>query len=130
MRLRGFAVAFGIAAAMAISAAGAAPPAANPGLGFTGKAAYYSPDYSGTVASGEQYDPTKFTAAHKTLPFGTRLLVTDLKTRCSVTVTVNDRGPFTHDRVIDLSLAAARALKMIGRGIIRVKVVRAPDAGE
>jgi rare lipoprotein A len=98
--------------------------------GFSGKAAYYSPGYSGKVASGADYDPAKFTAAHKTLPFGTRLLVTDLKTRRSVTVTVNDRGPFTPGRVIDLSLAAARALKMTGRGIIQVKIVGAANAVE
>ena len=97
---------------------------------FTGKAVYYSLNYSGRVASGGQYDPAKFTAAHKTLPFGTRLLVTDLKTSRSVTVIVNDRGPFNRGCVIDLSFAAARALKMISRGIITVKVVRAAVADE
>jgi rare lipoprotein A len=87
---------------------------------FSGLAAYYSKDYEGIVASGERYDPSKFTAAHRTLPFGTRLLVTDPKTHRSVTVTVNDRGPFTKGYVIDLSLAAAKKLGMIDRGLIRV----------
>lgn len=95
---------------------------------FTGRAAYYSKDYAGAVSSGERYDPNKFTAAHRTLPFGTRLLVTDRKTRRSVTVTVNDRGPFTKGLVIDLSWAAAKELGMIKRGLIFVSVSVLPPA--
>lgn len=87
---------------------------------ISGVAAYYSTDYRGPTASGELYDPKKFTAAHRTLPFGTRLRVTDYKTHRSVVVVVNDRGPFTKGRVIDLSLAAAKALHMTGRGLIQV----------
>jgi rare lipoprotein A len=98
-------------------------------VSFSGKAAYYDPDYKGKTTSGEPYDGRKFTAAHKTLPFGTRLRVTDVKTGRSTVVIVNDRGPFTPGRVIDLSLAAAKEIGMIKRGIIRVKVtVIAPDA--
>ena len=89
---------------------------------FSGRAAYYSKGYVGTVASGERYDPNKFTAAHRTLPFGTRLLVTDPRSHRSVVVIVNDRGPFNKGRVIDLSLAAAKALHMTGRGLIKVTV--------
>jgi rare lipoprotein A len=87
---------------------------------FSGVAAYYSMDYRGPTASGELYDPKKFTAAHRTLPFGTRLRVTDDKSHRSVVVTVNDRGPFTKGRVIDLSIAAAKALHMTDRGLIQV----------
>ena len=87
---------------------------------FSGIAAYYGKDYRGRTARGERYDPTRFTAAHRTLPFGTRLRVTDRKTGRSVTVVVNDRGPFTKGRVLDLSLAAARQLHMIDRGLARV----------
>jgi rare lipoprotein A len=87
---------------------------------FTGRAAYYDPDYKGKTASGQHYDKEKFTAAHKTLPFGTRLRVTDRRTGRSVVVVVNDRGPFTPGRVLDLSLAAARSLNMIRRGVIPV----------
>jgi rare lipoprotein A len=95
---------------------------------FSGKAAYYDPDYKGKTTSGEPYDGTKFTAAHKTLPFGTRLRVTDVKTGRSTLVIVNDRGPFTPGRIIDLSLAAAKDIGMIKRGIIAVTVtVLAPD---
>lgn len=87
---------------------------------FAGIAAYYSKDYKGRTASGAPYDPDKFTAAHKTLPFGTRVRVTDPRTQRSVVVVINDRGPFTKGRVIDLSLAAAKELRMMQRGIIKV----------
>jgi rare lipoprotein A len=87
---------------------------------FSGEAAYYSEDYKGRTASGTDYDPNKFTCAHRTLPFGTRLRVIDKRTRRSVVVTVNDRGPFDKGRVIDLSLAAAKALRMTERGVTAV----------
>lgn len=96
---------------------------------FSGVAAYYSADYSGRTARGERYDPKKFTAAHRTLPFGTRLHVTDPKSRRSVVVVINDRGPFTKGRVLDLSLAAAKALGMTQRGLIRVTAMIEPPAG-
>lgn len=87
---------------------------------FSGIAAYYSQDYKGRTASGVLYDPNKLTAAHKTLPFGTRVRVTDPRSKRSVVVVINDRGPFTKGRVIDLSLAAAKELRMMDRGIIQV----------
>ena len=89
---------------------------------FSGKAAYYGNNYKGKTASGQIYDGAKFTAAHKTLPFGTRLRVTDSRTGRSVIVVVNDRGPFTPGRVIDLSLAAATSIGMVARGVIPVNV--------
>ena len=89
---------------------------------ISGIAAYYSKDYQGKTASGERYDPNKFTCAHPTLPFGTRVLVTDPRSRRSVVVVVNDRGPFNKGRMIDLSLAAAKALHMTGRGLMKVTV--------
>jgi rare lipoprotein A len=93
---------------------------ANDSQGFSGLAAYYTKGYEGKTTSGEAYDPKKFTAAHRTLPFGTRLRITDPKSHRSVIVTINDRGPFTKDYVIDLSLAAAKKLGMIDRGLIKV----------
>lgn len=87
---------------------------------FTGVAAYYDKNYHGRTAAGDMYDPRKFTAAHRTLPFGTRLKVTDRRTGRSVEVVVNDRGPFTRGRVLDLSLAAAKELRMFGRGLVHV----------
>ena len=83
---------------------------------FSGVAAYYSTNYSGRTACGDRYDPTKFTAAHRSLPFGTRLRITDPRSQRTVVVVVNDRGPFTKGRVLDLSLAAAKALRMMGSG--------------
>jgi len=93
---------------------------------FTGIAAYYSTDYSGRTARGDRYDPVKFTAAHRSLPFGTRLRVTDPRSKRSVVVVVNDRGPFTKGRVLDLSLAAAKALNMTSRGLLNVTAVVEP----
>lgn len=87
---------------------------------FSGVTAHYHKNYKGRTASGEAYDGNKFTAAHRTLPFGTRLLVTDPKSGRSVEVVINDRGPFTKGRVLDLSLAAAKELGMIGRGLLKV----------
>ena len=93
---------------------------------FTGIAAYYSTDYSGRTARGDRYDAAKFTAAHRSLPFGTRLRVTDPRSKRSVVVVVNDRGPFTKGRVLDLSLAAAKALNMTGRGLLNVTAAVEP----
>ncbi|HXX08978.1 MAG TPA: septal ring lytic transglycosylase RlpA family protein [Pseudolabrys sp.] len=90
---------------------------------FSGVAAFYSADYSGRTARGERYDPKKFTCAHRSLPLGTRLRVTDPRSQRSVVVVVNDRGPFTKGRVLDLSLAAARALRMTDRGLLKVTAV-------
>jgi rare lipoprotein A len=87
---------------------------------FFGVASFYDKNYKGKTASGETYDGTKLTAAHRTLPFGTRLAVTDVRTHRTVTVIVNDRGPFSKGRVLDLSYAAAIALHMQGRGLVRV----------
>jgi len=86
---------------------------------LSGIAAFYDTHYKGATASGERYDPNKYTAAHKTLPFGTRLRVTAKGGR-SVEVVVNDRGPFTKGRILDLSLAAAKALRMTDRGLMPV----------
>jgi rare lipoprotein A len=90
---------------------------------FSGVAAYYSTNYSGRTACGDRYDPTKFTAAHRSLPFGTRLRITDPRSQRTVVVVVNDRGPFTKGRVLDLSLAAAKALRMMDRGLVKVTAV-------
>jgi rare lipoprotein A len=99
---------------------GGGEASANGSKQISGVASFYSKDYKGPTASGQQYDPNKFTCAHRTLPFGTRVRVTDPKTHRSVEVTVNDRGPFTKGRVLDLSLAAAKILRMPGRGLIKV----------
>lgn len=90
---------------------------------FSGKASYYPASLNGRpTASGVPYRHRGYTAAHRTLPFGTKLLVTRRDTRQVVYVTVNDRGPFVDDRVIDLSGAAAEALNMADAGIVTVDV--------
>jgi rare lipoprotein A len=88
-----------------------------------GEASYYGAAFAGRkTASGEVFDPALFTAAHRTLPFGTVLRVTRLDTRATVYVRVNDRGPFGRARrILDLSTAAAERLNMIRRGIAEVR---------
>lgn len=88
-----------------------------------GLASWYGERYQGRpTASGEPFDPYGFTAAHKTLPFGTRVRVRDVETRKTVVVRINDRGPFVRGRVIDLSYAAARDLGMLRDGIREVEL--------
>ncbi|HEY6004752.1 MAG TPA: septal ring lytic transglycosylase RlpA family protein [Anaeromyxobacter sp.] len=90
-----------------------------------GLASFYAEHFEGRrTASGTRYDPRALTCAHRSAPFGTRLRVTEMESGRSVVVTVNDRGPFARGRVVDLSLAAARALGMIERGLVRVRVER------
>jgi len=88
-----------------------------------GVAAYYAPSFHGRrTASGEIYDEKDLTAAHRTLPFGTKVRVTHLANGREVVVTINDRGPFTKGRVIDLSREAARRLHLLEDGIARVRI--------
>jgi rare lipoprotein A len=88
-----------------------------------GLASYYADKYQGhKTASGERFDTARLTAAHRTLPFGTRVRVTNVDNGKSVVVRVNDRGPFVAGRVIDLSPAAARQLDMLRAGTVRVKL--------
>jgi peptidoglycan lytic transglycosylase len=91
----------------------------------TGLASYYARMHEGhRTASGEPYRGERMTCAHRTFPFGSVLRVTDLENGRSVLVKVTDRGPFEPGRIVDLSLAAARALGMLERGVARVKLER------
>ena len=93
----------------------------------SGLASFYDDAFKGRkTASGEQYDPTGFTAAHKTLRFGVRLEVTNPTNGKTVTVRVNDRGPVPEDRIIDLSRAAAEALEITEAGIAFVEIRALP----
>lgn len=90
-------------------------------LRFRGEASYYSDSLSGNpTASGEPYQPRTFSAAHRSLPFGTVVRVVREDTQQVVFVRINDRGPFVRGRVLDLSRAAAEAIGLIGRGVARV----------
>ncbi|MFM2445188.1 MAG: hypothetical protein RJB09_2374 [Pseudomonadota bacterium] len=89
---------------------------------WTGKASFYS--HGTRTASGARYDPGAMTAAHKTLPFGSRLRVTNLANQRSVLVTVNDRGPFVGGRILDLSAGAADVIGMRQSGVAQVRIDR------
>jgi rare lipoprotein A len=108
VRMRRYAIA-ALLAALAVASPMRAPAAQTGQRTFFGMAAYYRGHGPG------------LTAAHKTLPLGTRVRVTDLKTGRSVVVTINDRGPFNRGRVLDLCTKAARALGMIDRGVAYVR---------
>ncbi|HQQ71782.1 MAG TPA: septal ring lytic transglycosylase RlpA family protein, partial [Alicycliphilus sp.] len=100
-----------------------APQPEAPVLLASGRASFYADSLHGRrTASGERYDREEFTAAHRSLPFGARLCVRSLVNGRTVIVRVNDRGPFTPGRLIDLSRAAAEELGMMGLGIKSVEL--------
>ncbi len=89
----------------------------------TGLASWYGEDFHGKLTSNKEiYNMNDMTAAHKTLPFGTRVIVTNLSNNKSVTVRINDRGPYIEGRDIDLSYAAAKVLEMIEPGVVPVTI--------
>ena len=109
-------------------AAPAAPAPAATTILASGMASYYGDAHAGNrTASGERFDPREMTAAHRSLPFGTKLRVTDPSTGRSVIVRVNDRGPFHKGRILDLSEAAARELGIVRRGRAVVEIALASD---
>lgn len=88
-----------------------------------GKASYYADKFEGrATASGEAYRSSRLTAAHKTLPFGTKVKVTNVKNGKTVKVRINDRGPHTPGRIIDLSRKAAEKIDMTGQGVGEVQL--------
>jgi rare lipoprotein A len=98
-------------------------------LSQTGIASWYGPGFHGkATASGVVYNQNDLTAAHQTLPLGTRVMVTNLENGSSTEVLVNDRGPFAKGRIIDLSYAAAQSINMVGPGtaLVRVDIMETP----
>ena len=96
----------------------------------TGKASFYADKFEGApTASGERYRHNKMTAAHKTLPFGTKVRVTNLANNASVEVVINDRGPYVENRIIDLSKSAAEKLGFVNQGLADIKL-EVIDAGD
>lgn len=96
----------------------------------TGKASFYADKFEGTpTASGEKYRHNRMTAAHKSLPFGTKVKVTNIANNKSVEVTINDRGPYVEGRVIDLSKSAAEKLGFVNQGLadVRLEVIDPGD---
>lgn len=89
----------------------------------TGKASYYNDKYEGRkTSSGEVFEQSKSTAAHKTLPFGTKVTVKNLKNGKTVTVRINDRGPFVAGRIIDLSKSSAQKIDLVQAGVGSVQI--------
>lgn len=89
----------------------------------TGLASYYGHQYHGrTTANGETYDENQLTAAHRTLPFDTRVRVTNLTNGKEVVLRINDRGPFVDGRIIDVSYRAAGELDFVAAGVVKVRV--------
>jgi len=112
-----------LAAACTRIRADLAEPPSPGGHVMTGLASWYGPDFHGRPTSSKEiYDMNDMTAAHKTLPFGTWVLVSNLDNGRSVAVRINDRGPFVAGRIIDLSYAAARMLGVVGPGTVPVRL--------
>jgi rare lipoprotein A len=96
-----------------------------------GWASWYGEEFHGNpTASGEIYDMNGLTAAHRTLPLGTKIKVTNVKNQRSLVVRVNDRGPFFHDRFLDVSMAAAKKLGFFGAGValVQAEVISYPKS--
>ena len=101
----------------------AVPPAPEARYHSAGNASYYGRRFAGRkTANGERFNPQALTAAHRTLPFGTKVKVTDPRSGRSVVVRINDRGPFHGNRIIDVSRAAAEQLGFVSRGTARVEL--------
>lgn len=97
-------------------------PAATQQIG-SGKASYYGSQHHGKrTASGERFDQNALTAAHRSLPFGTRVKVTNIRNGKAVVVRINDRGPFVRNRIIDLSKAAFSAIASPHAGVVKVRL--------
>jgi rare lipoprotein A len=122
-------IALALVAGCSVPAAKVAPPIADNRVSQTGIASWYGPGFHGkATASGEIYDQNELTAAHQTLPLGSKVMVTNLENGSATEVLVNDRGPFAKNRIIDLSYAAAQSLKMVGPGtaLVRIDVLGSP----
>jgi rare lipoprotein A len=88
-----------------------------------GVISYYADKFHGRkTASGQRFDKNALTAAHRSLPFGTKVEVTNLSNGKSVIVEINDRGPYAEDRILDLSPAAARKIGLLGRGTVKARI--------
>ena len=105
--------------------------ATKPGKVQVGTASWYGKQFHGRqTASGEKFDMNAYTAAHPTLPFGTRVMVRNPSNGRSVIVRINDRGPYSGGRIIDVSFAAARALGIVSLGTRNVVLLEAPAGAE
>lgn len=117
---------FCVLALLVLSACGSTPKSGSrvsSGHSESGMASYYGNEFHGRkTANGERFDQGKLTAAHRTMPFGTRVRVTNTQNGRSVVVRVNDRGPFVKGRIIDLSSSAFKSIASINAGVVPVRV--------
>jgi len=115
------------AALLLLAGCGSAPKSGGSvsgGHSESGIASYYGNEFHGRkTANGERFDQGKLTAAHRTMPFGTRVKVTNTQNGKSVVVRINDRGPFAKGRIIDLSSSAFKSIAHLGAGVVPVRVV-------
>jgi peptidoglycan lytic transglycosylase len=119
-----------VVVASLFAAFGCALAPQRPAYDLTGLASWYGPRHQGRrMASGGSFDMYALTAAHRTLPLGTRVRVTSLENGREIVVRITDRGPYAPDRVIDLSYAAAKALGLVERGVaqVRLQVLFGPE---
>ncbi len=122
-RVRLVALVVAVAAVAAAASCGASGASLGPGDRERGKASWYGEPFHGRpTANGEIYDMHAISAAHRTLPLGTRLAVRNLENGRSIEVRINDRGPFVGQRILDLSRAAASELGMLQRGVAEVEI--------
>lgn len=127
-RPAGFGGLFGSWARQDLQVSPTTPAFRDDGKGQRGMASWYGPRFHGRkTANGERFDQMAMTAAHRTLPFGTKVRVVDDSTGRSVVVRINDRGPYAHGRIIDLSKGSAQALGIGGQGVMRVRLVSADE---
>lgn len=117
---------FCVLALLVLSACGSTPKSGgrvSSGHSESGMASYYGNEFHGRkTANGERFDQGKLTAAHRTMPFGTRVKVTNTQNGRSVVVRINDRGPFAKGRIIDLSSSAFKSIASINAGVVPVRV--------
>lgn len=119
---RGFRLIVVVASCLAAFGCALAPPPRSDDA-LTGLASWYGPRHQGRpTASGDPFDMHALTAAHRTLPFGRRVRVTNLENGRAVIVRITDRGPYAQDRVIDVSYAAATVLGLVERGVVPVRL--------
>lgn len=122
--MRSSIIVVGVALSFALACGGPSPVSRTPGSSTTGKASWYGGKFHGRkTASGERFDKRALTAAHRTLPFGTQVRVTNLENGKSVVVRITDRGPFgRRERIIDLSERAAEVIGMKRAGVVRIQL--------
>jgi rare lipoprotein A len=133
MKIRCLVLFFLAAAGLSLQGCSTTPRYRTGGAELIGIASFYCQEYHGrTTANGETFDMYALTAAHQTLPFNTRIRVTNIDNGKEVEVRINDRGPFVKNRILDLSYGAAQKLDMVGTGTapVRIRILEFGEGGD